>query len=175
MKRLAKVEKIADYISFSGNFKECWIDIDGTLLNTHIAAYAYKDYLGLETYQDCIRICAGIPDVDNKKLHTFFMDYCWNFPEPTIIYLMRLVAIPIVIKTNRKIHHIPNDIMTKLYTLTGKKIKGIVCNPNMKVVTRDVCLVDDFPMYEPRDVDVCVVREWSHKQNEVNNLYPLVK
>ena len=24
MKRLVKVEKIADYINFNGNFKECW-------------------------------------------------------------------------------------------------------------------------------------------------------
>jgi len=170
---IQKLNNIVQYIN--DNFQYLFVDIDGTLLNTHVAAFVYKDLLGIQTYQDCVNVCSYIPNVDKDRLQTFLKYCCWQYPEPYVVHVLRHVNIPIIIKTNRRMECIPEDLDEKVQRLTDKKIEGLVVQPNISMFTNDCCLMDDFPMYSPRDIDICVVREWSHvHENNDHNLMPLI-
>jgi len=162
IQKFRRADELAEYINQS--FKKLVVDLDGTIFNTHIAAYVYKDYLGLNT-KSITNVCACIPDVDPHKVEEFLSKYTYYFVEPVTVYLLRHVTIPISIKTKRQDRAIPSDLDVKFIDLIGKPFDDIYVNVKSTDFGNNVCLLDDFPVffedYKPRDWDICVRRSWS--------------
>jgi len=162
LQKFKRANELAKYIN--DGFKELVVDLDGTIFNTHIAAYVYKDYLGIDT-KSIVDVCAYIPDVDPNKVEEFLSKYTLYFVEPVTIYLLRHVRIPISIKTKRQGKAIPSDLDVKFTELVGRPFNDIYVNVKATDFSDNVCLLDDFPKffedYKPRDWDICVKRIWS--------------